>query len=139
MPFKVEIHQDVSFSVDKLFADLADHETLGRILGVRMMRVVDGNEGGRNGVGSVRRVGPPVLGCQETVITHKANELIEYKVTKGGPIKHHLGRLMFSATPGGSHLHYVITFDSKIPLLGPLIRSVLQNAATKGLARYAQG
>jgi Polyketide cyclase / dehydrase and lipid transport len=139
MTSTIEIHQDFPFSVDKVFSDLADHESFGRILGVPMVRIIDGVEGGRNGVGSVRRVGPPVLGCEETVVTHQANALIEYKVTKGGPIKNHFGRMTFSATPQGSHLHYVITFESKIPFAGSFIRNTLEKVASQGLRRYAHG
>jgi uncharacterized protein YndB with AHSA1/START domain len=135
---KVEIHQDFPKPVAKVFADLSDHENLGRIMGAPMTRLVDGQgDGGKNGVGSVRRVGPPVVGFEETVISCETDRLIEYRVTKGGPIKNHLGRMVFTETPTGSHLHYVITFDSKIPFAGPAIRKVLANAASQALAKYA--
>ncbi|MFO0694024.1 MAG: SRPBCC family protein [Polyangiales bacterium] len=140
MSLQVEIHQDFPQPLSQVFADLADHEKLGRILGAPMTRLVDGSgEGGVNGLGSVRRVGPPVLGFEETVVGWKKDELIEYTVSKGGPIKNHLGRMIFRATPNGCHLHYVITFDSKIPFAGPAIRNVLQKAASEALARYAKG
>ena len=68
MSLQVEIHQDFPQPLSQVFADLADHEKLGRILGAPMTRLVDGSgEGGVNGLGSVRRVGPPVLGFEETV------------------------------------------------------------------------
>lgn len=140
MTLKVEIHQDFPFPVAKVFADLADHDNLGRILGAPMKHLVDGHgEGGKSGVGSVRRVGPPVLGFEETVVTCKPNELIEYTVSKGSPIKNHLGRMMFSSTPTGSHLHYVITFEPKIGFLGGVIQKTLQDSASKALAKYARG
>lgn len=140
MQQKVEIHQDFPMPVSRVFADLGDHENLGRILGAPMKRLVDGSgAGGKNGVGSVRRVGPPVVGFEETVVTCEVDRLIEYRVSKGSPIKNHLGRMVFSETPTGSHLHYVITFDSKIPFAGPAIRKVLQEAAAAGLRKYAGG
>lgn len=59
MSLQVEIHQDFPQPLSQVFADLADHEKLGRILGAPMTRLVDGSgEGGVNGLGSVRRVGP---------------------------------------------------------------------------------
>ena len=139
MSERVEIHQDFPMPVAKVFADLGDHENLGRILGAPMTRIVDGRgPGGKNGVGSVRRVGPPVVGFEETVTACEVDKLIEYKVTKGGPIKNHLGRMVFTETPTGSHLHYVITFDPKVPGTGPFIKQLLGGAAAKALKKYAR-
>ena len=140
MAFRIEIHQDFPFPVEKLFADLADdHGKLGRILGAPMKHLVDGKDS-RAGVGSVRRVGPKLLGIEETVVTCTPNELVEYKISKGSPMKNHLGRMMFSGKEGGSHLHYVITFEMKrgFRLLGPIIRKALHNGLAKGLARHAR-
>lgn len=125
--------------VSRVFVELGDHENLGRILGAPMTRVVDGTgAGGKNGVGSVRRVGPPVVGFEETVTACETDALIEYRVSKGGPIKNHLGRMVFSATPNGSHLHYVITFEPKVPGTGPFLKKLLGGAAQAGLRRYAR-
>lgn len=133
------IDQDFPFPVERLFAELGDHERLGRILGAPMKRIADGSgPGGVNGVGSIRQIASGPAAFEETIVTYVPNELIEYKVTKGGPIKNHLGRMEFSANGSGSRLHYVITFESKIPFVGGLIERVLEGAAKKGLAKYAK-
>jgi hypothetical protein len=44
----------------------------------------------------------------------------------------------FSARGEQSHLHYVITFDSKLPLVGGLIKLALQSSIERGLAKHAQ-
>lgn len=137
--YRIVVDQTFPFPVERLFADLADHENLGRILGAPMKRVRDGGgEGGVNGVGSVRQLGAGPLAFEETVVTHVPNELIEYRVTKGSPIKNHLGRMEFSARGEQSHLHYVITFDSKLPLVGGLIKRALQSSIERGLAKHAR-
>lgn len=139
MQQRIEIQQSFPQPLSKVFADLSDHEKLGKIMGAPIVRITDGHgPGGVNGVGSVRRLGPPVLGFEETVVTCEIDRLIEYRVTKGSPLKNHLGRMVFSAEGTGCHLHYVITFDSKIPFLGPMIRNALQDAAGKALAKYAR-
>lgn len=136
---RVEIHQEFPADVSKVFAELSDHDRLGQILRSPIRRIVAGTgPSGPNGVGSVRVVGPGPLGFEETVVTCELDRLIEYKVTKGGPIKDHLGRMEFSPTPGGGcALHYVITFDGKLPGVGPLVRAVLQKGIGDSLARYA--
>ncbi len=136
---RIVIDQSFPFSVERLFGDLADHENLGRILGAPIKRVVDGEgPGGVNGVGSVRRLGSGPVAFEETVVTCIPNELIEYRVTKGSPIKNHLGRMEFTGDGDRSHLHYVITFEGKLPLLGAIIRPILRSSAARGLAKHAR-
>jgi hypothetical protein len=88
----------------------------------------------RNGVGSVRRlkVGP-LPEFEETVTKDVANELIEYRITKGGVLNNHRGEMRFSSQGQGSRLVYVIEFDGKVPLTGPLIKASLERSVRAGL------
>ncbi|MCA9579087.1 MAG: SRPBCC family protein [Polyangiales bacterium] len=139
MQRKVDLHFDFPFPVARVFADVSDHENLGRILGAPMRHLKDGHgEGGKSGLGSVRGVGPALLGLEETIVTFEKDRLIEYKVTQGPGVKNHLGRLTFSETQSGSHLHYVITFEPTIPGTGRLLQSVLSTSIGKGLRKYAE-
>ena len=139
MAHKIDLHFDFPFPVARAFADISDHENLGRILGAPMRLLKHGTVGGKNGLGAVRGVGPGLLGLEETIVTFEQDRLIEYKVTKGPGIKHHLGRLVFTETPSGSHLHYLITFDPSIPGTGGLLQKVLSTSIGKGLRKYAKG
>ena len=140
MPFRIEIHQDFNKPVSEVFGDLGDHEKLGRILGAPITRIVDGRGvGGKNGLGAVRRIGPALGGFEETIVGFEQDALIEYTITKGSPLRDHLGRMKFSATPNGTHLDYVITFDVKVPFVGGLLKNVLEGSIRKGLAKYARG
>ena len=132
---RINIHQDFTFPVERLFAHLSEHENLEAIFHpTRIRRIADG-QGARNGVGSAREMralgGPAFV---ETVTAYRENELIEYRITRGSPLKNHLGVMRFSSTPTGSHLHYTIQFEGKLPLIGPLIRLVLERGIRKGLA-----
>lgn len=133
---RIDIHQDFPISVDNLFAYLGEHENLETIFHPTKIRRLSDGQGARNGVGSAREMralgGPAFV---ETVTAYRENELIEYRITKGSPLKNHLGVMRFSATPTGSHLHYTIEFEGKLPLIAPLIRAVLERGIRKGLSK----
>ena len=133
---RIDIHQDFPISVDNLFAYLGEHENLETIFHPTKIRRLSDGHGARNGVGSAREMralgGPAFV---ETVTAYRENELIEYRITKGSPLKNHLGVMRFSATPTGSHLHYSIDFEGKLPLIAPLIRAVLERGIRKGLSK----
>ena len=132
---RINIHQDFTFPVERLFAHLSEHENLEAIFHPTRIRRIAYGQGARNGVGSAREMralgGPAFV---ETVTAYRENELIEYRITRGSPLKNHLGVMRFSSTPTGSHLHYTIQFEGKLPLIGPLIRVVLERGIRKGLA-----
>ncbi len=133
---RINIHHDFSLPVEKLFAYLSEHENLETIFYPTKVRRITDGQGARNGVGSAREMralgGPAFV---ETVTAYRENELIEYRITKGSPLKNHLGVMRFSSTATGSHLHYTIQFEGKLPLIGPLIRMVLERGIGRGLAR----
>ena len=132
---KVELHQDYSLPVERVFAYLGEHENLGPLFGAKIKRLNDGNES-RNGVGSARQlriaIAPPFV---ETVTAMIPNELIEYRITKGSPLKNHVGRMVFTPKGSGCHLDYTIEFGSKIPGLDRLVKLGLESSLKKGLPR----
>ena len=133
---------NVSFNapVQAVFAELSDHEKMGAVLGAKVRRIKDG-KGDINGIGSVRRITPvPLADFEETVTGFEPNKLIEYTVTKGSPIKNHLGRMVFSEEGGKTHLHYTIQFDMKlgIPFTGFLLKTILETVITSGLHKLAK-
>ena len=132
----IEIIKDFPFPVEKLFAYLGEHENLGIIFAPASIRRISDGQGARNGVGSAREmrilVGPAFV---ETVTAYKENELIEYRITRGSPLKNHLGVMRFQATPGGCRLHYTIEFAGKFPLVAELVKPVLEQGIRKGLAK----
>tara|TARA_R110001592_G_scaffold362933_1_gene678918 strand:- start:8814 stop:9242 length:429 start_codon:yes stop_codon:yes gene_type:complete len=134
----ITINQAFDAPVKKVFSTLSDHEKFGKICGIDMERVVDGGAH-LNGLGSIREIKIGVLpSFQETIIKFIENERIEYKITKGGPIKNHLGILVFSEFKGKTQLKYTIELESKIPLTTGLIKAVLGFGIKNGLKRYAR-
>ena len=132
---RIEISKTFPFSVDKLFDFLSDHENLELIFApAKIQRIKEGKDS-PNGVGSTRnmKIAPAF---HETVTRVVPNELIEYTITKGSPLKNHKGVMRFSDTgTGGSRLDYTIEFEGKLPLIGPIIKAGLDQGIRRGLNR----
>ncbi len=83
------------------------------------------------------RVGP-LPGFVETNTEVIPNELIRYRITKGGILKDHEGVMRFSSQGPGSRLDYTIDFDGKLPGIGPVVQRMLTKNITAGLRKFAQ-
>ena len=130
---RIEIEQDFALPVDRVYAYLCEHENLGPLFGAKVERVKDGDTS-RNGVGSVRRlrVGPTPP-FEETVTAAVPNELVEYRITKGSPLRDHRGEMRFAPRGTGSRLTYVIEFGAVVPLLDRVVKLGLERNVRKGL------
>jgi uncharacterized protein YndB with AHSA1/START domain len=121
---------------EQVFAFFADPENLGRLWGGRFKRVQDSPDAAEpNGRGSVREVRAGAFKFQETIVTFRRNELIEYQVTGGGPIKNHLGRVSFSEERGGTRVEYQIAFDSRFPGTSGMFAATLRLSWTIGMPK----
>ncbi len=132
--YRVHVSHDFAKPPERVFAYLSEHENLGPLFNAKITRVRDGDSE-RNGVNSVRelKIGPlPPL--QETVHEFVPGERIVYRITKGGPLRDHVGVLEFSPTPGGgTHLEYNIRIASAIPGVAPIVASGLTRDISNGL------
>ena len=137
MPQEVRFQATVQAPRERVFAFLADHQKFARLFGGTCTRIKDG-QGDINGLGSVRRMGPGPLAFEETIVTFVPNTRIEYTVTRGSPIKNHLGTVDLSDAGSGTAIDYVIRFEPKIPGTGgaiaALLRTALKANANKALA-----
>lgn len=134
----IDLTKEFKLPLEQLFAQLSEHENLSALFWpAKVKRVADGSDC-RNGVGSTRHLKIPLSPLiVETVTVFDKDERIEYRVTNRAPIKNHLGVMRFSATDTGSRLHYTITFESRIPLVGGVIKAALAHAIKKGLKQIA--
>lgn len=131
---EVRLHARVRAPIATVFALFADHERFATLLGGRCTRIKDG-VGDPNGLGSVRRIGPGPLAFEETIVTFEPERRIEYTVTRGSPIKNHLGTIDFREDNGSTVVDYVIRFDGKLPWTGSLIASALRAAWQRNSGR----
>ena len=132
---RIEVEQTFRAPVDRVYAHLAEHENLEDVFGATITRVRDGHSS-RNGVGSVRRmkVSPLLPAFEETVTQAEPDRLIEYRITKGSPLKDHVGVMRFSPEGTGTRLHYTIDFDGKVPGTGALFKRIVEKNVRRGLA-----
>lgn len=132
----IEIKETFPFSVEQLFAFMERHENLEGIFSPIKITTIREGENERYGVGSVRRlqvaIEPPF---EESITAYTRNELIEYKITKGSPLKDHHGIMRFTGTNTGSVLNYTIDFDSFIPFVAQIVRFFLERSIRKGLKK----
>lgn len=136
---RVHVTQDFPQPVEELYAYLSEQENLEPLFGAKIKRLSDGADGTRNGAGCSRelKVGP-LPGFVETNTEVVPNELIRYRITKGGVLKEHEGVMRFSRRGTGSHLDYTIDFDGRIPGIGPIVKFGLQRNISTALRKFAE-
>jgi uncharacterized protein YndB with AHSA1/START domain len=135
----IEVSREFPVPVGRLFAYLAEHENLAKLFApAKAERLCDGDSQ-RNGVGSARRLRVwPASPFVETVTAYRENELIEYRITEGSPLRNHVGTLRFTGLgPARARLDFVIRFEGKIPMIGPVVRNVLKHGIENGLTKLA--
>ena len=119
-----------------LFDRLTDHEGFGSLLGQTIKRVKDGPADALNGKGAVRRIHlAPGLSFEETVTAYEPPRLMEYRVSRGSPIKQHWGQLLVSPTEHGCRLVYRIDFAPRVPGTGKLLARLIQRPIENMLQR----
>jgi uncharacterized protein YndB with AHSA1/START domain len=134
---RVEFDRDFDQPVDRVFAYLAEHENLGPLFGATVTRVRDGDTS-RNGEGSVRRLRIAVLpSFDETITVCVPDERIEYRITRGSPLRGHHGSMVFSPRGEGCRLRYVISFGATVPGLDRVVAAALRRSITRGLDQVA--
>ncbi len=136
---RVHVTQDFPQPVEEVFAYLSEQENLEPLFGAKIKRLSDGTDGTRNGAGASRqlRIGP-LPGFVETNTEVIPNQLVRYRITKGGILKDHEGVMRFSRQGDGSRLEYTIDFDGKVPGIAPAVKSVLTRNISAALRKLAE-
>lgn len=135
-PQRVHVVHTFTSDPATVFEKLSEHENLGPVFGAKIKRIKDGDTS-RNGVGSTRslKIGP-LPAFHETTTVAEPDTLIEYKISKGSPLKGHWGRQILTPTAdGGTQLDYTIGFDMPIPGIAGLVGKVLQTNIAKGIGK----
>jgi uncharacterized protein YndB with AHSA1/START domain len=131
----VHVEHDFAKPPERIFAHLAEHENLADLFGAKVTRLCDGEQGERNGVGSMRKLQiGPLPPFEETVAEFVVPERIVYRVTKGSPLRGHVGVMTFAPTAdGGTRFVYDIRIASPIPGVAPLVSASLTRSITQAL------
>ncbi|KRC66567.1 hypothetical protein ASE12_18395 [Aeromicrobium sp. Root236] len=135
-PQRVHVTHTYTSDPVTVFEKLSEHENLGPMFGAKITRICDGDTS-RNGPGSTRalKIGP-LPAFHETTTKAEPHHLIEYKISKGSPLRNHWGVQKLTPTAdGGTHLDYTIGFDMLVPGMAALVGKVVQANIKKGLAK----
>ena len=137
-PQRVHVVHTFTSDPATVFDALSEHENLGPVFGAKIARVSDGGSS-RNGVGSTRRLKiGPLPAFEETTTVSEPHTVIEYRITKGTPLKGHWGKQVLTPTvDGGTTLDYTIGFDLPVPGAAALVGKVLTAGISKGLGKLA--
>jgi uncharacterized protein YndB with AHSA1/START domain len=130
----VHVEHDFGKPPQRIFAHLSEHENLAALFGAKVTRLRDGEQE-RNGVGSVRRLQiGPLPPFEETVTEFVAPQRIVYRITKGSPLRGHVGTMTFEPTSdGGTHFVYDIRIASPIPGVAPIVHASLTRSIGRAL------
>jgi uncharacterized protein YndB with AHSA1/START domain len=133
----VHVEHDFAKPPERIFAYLAEHENLAQVFGAKVTRLRDGEDGQRNGVGSVRQLQiGPLPPFEETVTEFVPDQRIVYRITNGSPLRDHLGVMEFAPSPsGGTRFVYDIRLGAPIPGLALLVRAALTRSITRSLGK----
>jgi len=75
----------------------------------------------------------------ETVTAYRENELIEYRITNGGPLRNHFGQIRFSSLDASrSRVAFDIVFEGRFPGAGPIFRAILNHSIQRGLDSFRE-
>jgi uncharacterized protein YndB with AHSA1/START domain len=133
---RLTFRRDFDLPPDRVFPFFAEHENLEPMFGAKITRLSDGDDGSRNGTGSCRRLQiGPLPAFEETVTAFEPNELIDYRITKGSPLREHLGEIRFTPDGTGTRLEWNITFTTPVPGFELVIAEVLKRRINQGLAK----
>ncbi|TJY65152.1 SRPBCC family protein [Sinimarinibacterium sp. CAU 1509] len=135
---EVRLRKRVNAPIGSVFEFFADHERFATLFGARCRRIRVGDDD-PNGLHSVRSMGPGPLAFEETIVEFEPMQRIAYQITRGSPLKNHIGIINFTDEGNSTLIDYVIRFDGKLPGVGPLIARILGMAwrhhAPKALAQ----
>ncbi len=131
----MHVERDFAKPPERIFNHLAEHENLAEVFGAKVTRLRDGEDGERNGAGSVRQLQiGPLPPFEETVTEFVPFERIVYRITKGSPLRGHLGVMSFAPGSNGTRFVYDIRLASPLPGLALLVRAMLTRSITRSLA-----
>lgn len=132
-PVHVVASQHFPCPPDELFSLLHDSVAMGKAAGLPIAVLKHGAQ--RGGPGTVRRVGPPLIGVQETILEVVPNQLIRYHISgNGGPIRKHEAQMRLRPDGAGTEMSWIMDFETP-GLLAGVLRPALTRLAGFALKR----
>jgi hypothetical protein len=134
----VEVSRSFSQPIEVVFRRYTDHSSWGEWAGLGRVWLASEGTGERNGIGCVRgfSLSP---GLREQVIVFEPPRRMEYRVIAGAfPLTDHHGEVDFDPDGAGTRVIWRVSFRSRIPLTGGLVRRGLTMLFNRILANLAR-
>lgn len=121
---KVYVHSPI----ERVWEVISNHEGYPEMFeAVNSCTLLKEGEDDRNGVGAVRDITVKNIRGIEDIITFEPPRRLDYRMKKPKlPIEHELGRMDLIPRGEGTELHWVTTFNVKLPLIGGLLERLLR-------------
>lgn len=137
------VHLIVDFEAprERVFGFFSDHQRISEIYPGAFKRIADSTHGSDvNGLGSRRRIILFPLVLREVVTTYRPPEHIEYTLENIPILREHRGIMRFYEIHDGkgTRLDYTIQFESRIPVLGAIIKSSVEKIVGAGVRDLAR-
>lgn len=122
---------------NQVFDFFSQHENFGKIWPVRVTRVRSGfNPKNANGIGSARRISLGIAAIEETIVSIKHNQFIEYCISHNNPFKHYRGFMEFQAIDEHQCLFtHRFEITHIIPTPEWLSRLFIKHAVARGMTK----
>ena len=123
---RVRLEQFFSAPQDAVFAWFARHENLAKMFRGEMNRIEPSPDASTpDGVGARFEFRLFGMRHEETITAFDPPERIEYRVTKGWPMKNHVSCLSFETVDSGTQVRWSIDFESTMPFAGHVLAAAL--------------
>lgn len=139
MAYSLEVSRTIPLPVDQAFELLADHNQLTAVLGLPCKRTKDAPGDDVNGLGSVRKLGLWPLDFDETIVGFEPHRQIDYRITRGSPLRNHRGSVSFARDGAKkTKVTWNIEYEMGIPVLGAVIKQALRFGIARGLGKLGR-
>jgi len=122
----VEVQQIIAAAVETVWDRYTDHVSWTDWAGIGRVRLEREGVPAPNGVGCVRAISNAGMTVYEEVLSFDRPRRMTYRVVRGGgPIRDHLGEVVFAPHDGGTLITWRCQFRSRIPGLGGVMRAFI--------------
>ena len=137
--YQLEVKRQIAGAPQQVFDAYTDHVSWSEWAGFGPARLAREGVPAPNGVGCVRVIGPALTAAHEEILSFEPPKRMTYTIVKGFPvIRNHFGEVDFEPRDGGTLVTWRCRFESRVPLLGGLIRAALIRAFTRALDGLAE-
>lgn len=138
---RVEAEVALAAAPPTVFAAVGEHERIGQWSGLGDMRLLRAGTSTRNGRGALRATRTPLGRVVEEITEWRPGAGYRYRIVEGGPFVGYQGEVALHPAGEGTRLVWRMEFRSRVPGLGPLLRTALRHklrAALHGLRRHLE-